>query len=73
MSISKSPSVRYATVAFKDVQGEDLNPFKLIAIINGIVEYFEISHTDFIGRSDQEDIIEQLLNDKKDPGVKNGQ
>lgn len=67
MAISKSANVRYSAVAFKDVLNGDLDPFKLVAVINGVIEHFGIADQDVANSG--EDVIEQMLNEKSVSGA----
>lgn len=73
MIISKSPNVRYAVISFNDVRSGDLDAFKLVATINGVLEHFDITGMDIKDISGKEGIIEQLLNDKNVSRAQHGQ
>lgn len=61
MTISKSSNVRYAAIAFEDLKSGELNSHKLISVIEGIIEYFDIEDTDARNKTLKEDAIETLI------------
>lgn len=61
MSLSTDSSVRYASIAFQQLKNEQLNPFKILSVIEGIVTYFEITKDDVENIGFDEDDLEKIL------------
>lgn len=62
MAISKSPNVRYAAIAFGDLKAGELNSHKLISVLDGVIEHFNVENTEFKNKALKEDAIEHLIN-----------
>ena len=62
MITSKSKNVRYSAIAYDDMKSGELDVFKLTALLNGLIEYFEISDFDMKVILSHESVIEKMLN-----------
>lgn len=70
MATSRSRNIRKAAFSFDSVKSGDLNSYKIISVLDGLIEHLDLKERDFNSDS-SEDIIEQMLN-KKISGEKNG-